>query len=134
MKAIRIITATLISVIMALSISGCLGETTPVTVVLKNTTEYELEQIIFQIPPTRGSYSPMNDLLTSEDESLKPNEEREFVIYMFKSDFGNEGWALVFVEGNEYVSGIFTVEGNGTNRFDINCDDEMNFTLTAIRE
>jgi len=136
MKMKRIVAAILIIItaLSILSISGCLGETKPVTIILKNSTEYELEKVIFQIPPTYGSYSPMYYLLNPEDESLKSNEEREFIIYMYENDFGNQGWALIFVKDNEteYTSNVFNIEGKEKNRFDITCDEEMKFTVTAV--
>ena len=129
----RIIAAFLITAVLFFTLSGCMGDTIPVTVVIINSTDYELEQIIFEIPPTRGSYSPMYDLVTSDTESLKPGEEREVDINMYESDFGNQGTVIIYIKDDEtrYTYGIIAVDGKN-NKFNITCDNEMNFILTVM--
>jgi len=133
-KTMKIIGIVLILFAVIILMTGCpalRGELLEVTVVLKNSTDYELEQVIFTIPPTAGSYSPMYDLVTSDTENLKPNEEREFVIKMYENDFGNQGTVIIYIKDdeNEYGAGIISVNGE-KNKFNITCDDEMNFILT----
>ena len=132
----RILAVILTAVVTAFSLSGCVGDTMPVSIVLINATEHELEKIIFQIPPRTGSYSPMHYLVNDGDESLKPGEERELITHMYKQDFSNQGWALVFIKGDEkeYSYHYISVESDKNNRFEITCDDSMNFTFKTTDE
>ena len=103
-KTMKRISIILIVLLFTFSLTACplfRGDLMEVTVVLINSTDYELEQVIFQIPPTRGSYSPMYDLVTSDTESLKPGEEREVAIRIYESDFGNQGMAIIYIKDDE---------------------------------
>ena len=136
-KTMKRISIILIVLLFTFSLTACplfRGELMEVTVVLINSTDYELEQVIFQIPQTAGSYSPMYDLVTSDTESLKPGEEREFTIRMYENDFGNQGMAIIYIKDDEtrYTYGIITVNGEKQNIFNITCDNEMNFILTVM--
>ena len=129
----RVIGAILITVLIIITLSGCSGDVVDVEVVLKNSTGYELEKVIFQIPQTSGSYSPMHDLVTSENEPLKPNEEREITVGIYESDLGNQGVSIIYIKGDEtrYGEKNSVSLKKGTNRFEITCDDDMNFTVKA---
>lgn len=132
----RIITMIFLMALMIISLIGCAKEPVEVKVTIKNSTGYELETVSFQIPQTSGSYSPMHDLVTPEDGTLKPNEQREAVTWLYESDFGNEGWSFVFVKDDETKyepEGIVSLS-RGKNSFEITCGDEMNFITRAIED
>lgn len=126
----------IIVLLATFSLAGCVKEPVSVNVVLKNMTEYELEAVIFQIPQTSGTYSPMHDLITSEDEPLQPNEEREVTTSIWESDLGNEGFPIIMLKGDEtkYGENSTVALEMGTNRFEISQKGDMEFAVRAIEE
>ncbi len=115
--------------------TGCMGDVVEVTVVLKNATDFELKWVVFDIPQSSGTYSPMHNIVTTEDDALKPGEEREVVISFVESDFGNSGCALIDLEEDGSSDAMEAAQGEvilnrGTNRFEITHDGEA-FAIMA---
>ena len=138
----RMILTILAAAILIAGTAACVDNNplVTVTVTLRNSTEHELETLIFQIPPTRGSYSPMYYLISPDGEygrdpvSLKPGEERAFEIGIPKRDLGNQGWAVIRISGDDedYTSDFIRVHAGSDNRFNITADHEMHFILNVI--
>ena len=132
----RVIAAVFALSVTVLLLTGCMGDVVDVTVVLKNSTEHEISAVIFNIPQSSGTYSPMNGIITADAEPLKPGEERETVIGFVDTDFGNSGSALIGLEDYDGASDtLATAKGwvvlrRGTNRFVITHDGEA-FVITA---
>lgn len=131
----RIIVAVIILLAMTVSLTGCMGDVAEVTVAIKNTTGYELKWVVFNIPQSSGTYSPMHEIITAEGAPLEPNEMREVVISLVDTDFGNSGAALVGLKDDGSSSSLESVTGEvilkrGTNRFRITHDGEA-FVITA---
>lgn len=132
----RIIAVTIIiSAMVVLSLTGCKGDVGEVTVALKNYTDYELKWVVFDIPQSSGSYSPLHDIITAKGASLQPNEEREVVISFVDTDFGNSGGALIGLEDDGSSSSLEVAKGEvilerGTNCFRITHDGKA-FVITA---
>ncbi len=91
----RMVAILWVAVALSLLLTGCMGRLLDVTVVVKNATDEEIRWVVFNIPQSSGSYSPMKDIITDEDKPLQPGEEREIVISLVQSDFGNAGIALI---------------------------------------
>jgi hypothetical protein len=133
---IRMLVLPIVLVAIPLALTGCMGDVVDVTVVVKNATDYEIKWVVFQIPQSSGSYSPMNDIVTVADKPLKPGDEREVVISFVDSDFGNSGFALIGLEDNGDSDHLDTAKGGvvlerGTNRFKIEHDGETFVIVTA---
>lgn len=131
----RMILAVFILFALSVSLTGCMGDVVEVTVVLKNTTDFELRWVVFDIPQSSGTYSPMHNIVTAEDDALKPGEEREAVISFVESDFGNSGGALIGLREDGSSDALETAQGEvvldrGTNRFEITHDGEV-FIITT---
>ena len=130
----RIITL-LLMVLAAVVLASCAYKTVEVPVTLKNATPYVLETVIFDIAPKTGTTSPMHELITTVDDALQPGEEREVAAWILENTLGEEGWTVLYVEGDEELyraSGRVCLE-KGTNQYEITCDDDMKFTVTAIQ-
>ena len=116
--------------LLLLFLSGCIGDPVPVTIVIQNETEYEIQEIYFNITQTRGSYSPMHDLLKEEDSNLLPGHEREFTSSLLEQDFGNDGIAIIYVDGERLVcAGLVFLYDNKENIFVISTFDGVDFTI-----
>lgn len=113
-------------------LGGCLADPVEVKVVLKNSTDYELSAVAFNITPSRGS--PMFELITSEDAPLSPGEEREVTFAIIERDIENEAGPHIRVLGDDeqYTGGTVYLnpDKNETTRFEITCSDDMRFTFT----
>ena len=129
-KRMKKLIMTLLIASLVIALSGCTGNVALVTVVIQNSSEYKLEQIVLQIPQTRGSYSPMHNLLEAEDEALMPGEVREFTTFLHEQDFGNSGWAIIYVAGERIdCSGAVSIRGHQDNVFVITSDDGVGFAI-----
>ena len=133
----RILVAIFVLAMVGILLVGCLSDPTGVTVVVKNSTEYDLETIIFEIPQNRGTYSPMHDVVASDDAPLKPGEEREVTIWAYESDLGNTNtsYPIIFIAGDSETrhgreNGI--VLNRGVNSFEITCDNNMKFIVKSV--
>ena len=125
----RILTAIFIFSIMGVSLTGCMADVVQVIVMLKNGTDSELKWVVFDIPQSSGTYNPMNNIITAEDDALKPGEEREVTISFVESDFGNSGGALIGLQDDGGSDSLVSAQGEvilkgGTNRFKITHDGE----------
>lgn len=105
-----------------------------VNVVLENDSEFELRWVVFDIPQSSGTYSPMHEILTGEDHALQPGEEREMTISFVESDFQNAGGALIGLGEEADSDNLAAVQGEvvlkrGTNHFKIAHDGET-FVIT----
>lgn len=125
----RIFAASIFLFALMVFLTGCMAEVVEVTVVLKNDTDFELRWVVFDIPQSSGTYSPMREIISAEDDSLKPQEERKVTISFVESDFGNSGGALIGLSEDgssdflEDAQGELVLE-RGTNRFTITHDGE----------
>ena len=120
----RILAAFLALLCAALLFSGCLGRSVTVSVVVTNATAQEIQWLIFQIPPSFGSYSPMKELITAEDTPLAVGEEREISLSFVEADLGNSGLALLGLQKEGEADNLETATGevalhSGVNRFTI---------------
>lgn len=135
-----IITA-IIAVFIALSLNGCSllnGNTIEVKFTLKNSTDYEIESIEYFKPPRWGSSNPNTDILNSKDETLKPGEEREFSIWLYRDQLSSGGM-LLRVAGMEDTfmdNSDNDISFEGAKGFEITCDDniDINFKFTVVGE
>lgn len=131
----KILWALIAIIAFSLALTGCRGDVVDVTVVLKNATDYEIKEVTFSIAQSHGSYSPMHYLVTAEDDPLKPGDEREVVTWLYESDFGNSGFALIILtdggdsETHDAAKGEVTL-ASGTNYFKITHNGET-FVITA---
>ena len=131
----RILAAIFILSIMTASLTGCMSDVVEVTVTLENATDSELRWVVFDIPPSSGTYSPMNHIVTAEEDALKPGEEREVTISFVESDFGSSGGALIGLEDDGSSDSLVVAQGKvvlgrGINRFKITHDGET-FVIMA---
>lgn len=131
----RILAAITILFTLAVSLTGCMGDVEDVTVMVKNATEYEIKWVVFDIPQSSGSYSPMHDIITTESASLEPDEKREVTVSVADTDFGNSGGALIGLKDDGSSSSLEVAKGEvvlerGTNLFTITHDGES-FVITA---
>ena len=104
------------------SLTGCMADVVEVTVIVKNASDFELKWVVFDIPQSSGTYSPMNNIVTAEDDALKPGEEREVTISFVESDFGNSGGALIGLQEDKSSGALEAAQGKvilerGKNRF-----------------
>ncbi len=119
----------ILAVFLALScaavlFTGCMGRRATVSVVVTNATTQEIRWLIFQIPPSFGTYSPMKELITGEDTPLAIGEEREISLSFVEADLGNSGLALIGLQKEGGSDNLKTATGevvllSGVNRFTI---------------
>ena len=127
--------AIFILVILALALAGCSsGKVVEVKVILTNATDYELSGVGFQIPPTRGTTSPMHDLITKDDAVLMPGETREVSAWIFKRDLGSDGWSYIHVVDDEtkYTGHNAAYLYEGVTSYEITCEGDKAFFITKI--
>jgi len=100
-----------IAVLLTITLGGCIlqnGDMIPVTFSLENSSEVTISEIWFHSPPRYGSSSPIHNILTDGDKSLKPGEVREFTISLFNNQIESGGLIYVIPAGTG--SGIFAGE------------------------
>jgi hypothetical protein len=132
----KILWALISIIVVSLTLTGCMGKVVDVTIVVENATEYELKWVVFNIPQSSGTYSPMKDVITADDAPLKPGAERETAISFVDSDFGNSGGALIGLENDGSSKSLTAAKGEvilerGTNRLRITHDGEA-FIISAV--
>ena len=120
----RIIMVNLMLILTVIALSACMADVMETKVVIKNNTDFEIRLIVFDIPQSFGTYSPMHDIITAKDDAFLPNQEREVTISLVKSDFGNSGGVLIGLEEEGNSDFLQTAKGEvvlekGINYFEI---------------
>ena len=120
----RIIMVNLMLILTVIALAACMADVVETKVVIKNNTDFEIRWIVFDIPQSFGTYSPMHDIITAKDDAFLPNQEREVTISFVKSDFGNSGGALIGLEKEGNSDFLQTAKGEvvlekGINYFEI---------------
>ena len=131
----RILAILVIITAFVLSFNSCTllsGETIEVKFTLKNSTGYEIESIDYFKPPRFGSSNPNTPVLSPGNGTLKPGEEREFSIWLYKDQLSSGGMFLKIVDMEDTFSDEAEISLDGVKGFEITCDDDMNFSFTAI--
>ena len=132
----RIIMSILMLILTVIALAACMADVVETKVVIKNNTDFEIRWIVFDIPQSFGTYSPMHDVITAKDDALLPNQEREVTISLVKSDFGNSGGVLIGLEEEGNSDFLQTAEGEvilekSVNHFEIN-NDGNNFVIKKV--
>ena len=132
----RIMMAILMLILTVIALSACMADVMETKVVIKNNTDFEIRWIVFDIPQSFGTYSPMHDIITAKDDAFLPNQEREVTISLIKSDFGNSGGALIGLEEEGNSDFLQTAKGEvilekSVNHFEIN-NDGNNFVIKKV--
>ena len=132
----RIIMVNLMLILTVIALSACMADVMETKVVIKNNTDFEIRWIVFDIPQSFGTYSPMHDVITAKDDALLPNQEREVTISLVKSDFGNSGGVLIGLEEEGNSDFLQTAKGEvilekSVNHFEIN-NDGNNFVIKKV--
>ena len=132
----RIIMVNLMLILTVIALSACMADVMETKVVIKNNTDFEIRWIVFDIPQSFGTYSPMHDIITAKDDAFLPNQEREVTISLVKSDFGNSGGALIGLEEEGNSDFLQTAKGEvilekSVNHFEIN-NDGNNFVIKKV--
>lgn len=132
----RIIMVNLMLILTVIALSACMADVMETKVVIKNNTDFEIRWIVFDIPQSFGTYSPMHDVITAKDDALLPNQEREVTISFVKSDFGNSGGVLIGLEEEGNSDFLQTAKGEvilekSVNHFEIN-NDGNNFVIKKV--
>ena len=132
----RIIMVNLMLILTVIALSACMADVMETKVVIKNNTDFEIRWIVFDIPQSFGTYSPMHDIITAKDDAFLPNQEREVTISLVKSDFGNSGGALIGLEEEGNSDFLETAKGEviiekSVNHFEIN-NDGNNFVIKKV--
>lgn len=132
----RIIMVNLMLILTVIALSACMADVMETKVVIKNNTDFEIRWIVFDIPQSFGTYSPMHDIITAKDDAFLPNQEREVTISLVKSDFGNSGGALIGLEEEGNSDFLQTAEGEvilekSVNHFEIS-NDGNNFVIKKV--
>ena len=132
----RIIMVNLMLILTVIALSACMADVMETKVVIKNNTDFEIRWIIFDIPQSFGTYSPMHDIITAKDDAFLPNQEREVTISLVKSDFGNSGGVLIGLEEEGNSDFLQTAEGEvilekSVNHFEIS-NDGNNFVIKKV--
>ena len=132
----RIMMSILMLILTVIALSACMADVVETKVVIKNNTDFEIRWIVFDIPQSFGTYSPMHDVITAKDDALLPNQEREVTISLVKSDFGNSGGVLIGLEEEGNSDFLQTAEGEvilekSVNHFEIN-NDGNNFVIKKV--
>ena len=132
----RIMMSILMLILTVIALSACMADVMETKVVIKNNTDFEIRWIVFDIPQSFGTYSPMHDVITAKDDALLPNQEREVTISLVKSDFGNSGGVLIGLEEEGNSDFLQTAKGEvilekNVNHFEIN-NDGNNFVIKKV--
>lgn len=132
----RIMMSILMLILTVIALAACMADVVETKVVIKNNTDFEIRWIVFDIPQSFGTYSPMHDVITAKDDALLPNQEREVTISLVKSDFGNSGGVLIGLEEEGNSDFLQTAEGEvilekSVNHFEIN-NDGNNFVIKKV--
>ena len=132
----RIIMVNLMLILTVIALSACMADVMETKVVIKNNTDFEIRWIVFDIPQSFGTYSPMHDIITAKDDAFLPNQEREVTISFVKSDFGNSGGVLIGLEEEGNSDFLQTAEGEvilekSVNHFEIS-NDGNNFVIKKV--
>ena len=132
----RIIMVNLMLILTVIALSACMADVMETKVVIKNNTDFEIRWIVFDIPQSFGTYSPMHDVITAKDDAFLPNQEREVTISLVKSDFGNSGGVLIGLEEEGNSDFLQTAEGEvilekSVNHFEIS-NDGNNFVIKKV--
>ena len=132
----RIMMSILMLILTVIALSACMADVMETKVVIKNNTDFEIRWIVFDIPQSFGTYSPMHDVITAKDDALLPNQEREVTISLVKSDFGNSGGVLIGLEEEGNSDFLETAKGEvvlekGINYFEIS-NDGNNFVIKKV--
>lgn len=132
----RIIMVNLMLILTVIALAACMADVVETKVVIKNNTDFEIRWIVFDIPQSFGTYSPMHDIITAKDDAFLPNQEREVTISLVKSDFGNSGGVLIGLEEEGNSDFLQTAEGEvilekSVNHFEIN-NDGNNFVIKKV--
>ena len=107
----RIMMSILMLILTVIALSACMADVMETKVVIKNNTDFEIRWIVFDIPQSFGTYSPMHDIITAKDDAFLPNQEREVTISFVKSDFGNSGGVLIGLEEEGNSDFLQTAKG-----------------------
>jgi len=103
-----------------------------ITIVMRNSTVYELENIIISGLSNRGS--PYIYVGGDQAGSLMPDEEREAVLKVPGKNL-DDAWAFVTVKNDETINDpldrLVLDADKAVNRFEIICDDDMDFNFTV---
>ena len=132
----RIMMAILMLILTVIALAACMADVVETKVVIKNNTDFEIRWIVFDIPQSFGTYSPMHDVITAKDDAFLPNQEREVTISFVKSDFGNSGGVLIGLEEEGNSDFLQTAKGEvilekSVNHFEIN-NDGNNFVIKKV--
>ncbi len=132
----RIMMSILMLILTVIALAACMADVVETKVVIKNNTDFEIRWIVFDIPQSFGTYSPMHDVITAKDDALLPNQEREVTISLVKSDFGNSGGVLIGLEEEGNSDFLQTAEGEvilekSVNYFEIS-NDGNNFVIKKV--
>ena len=132
----RIIMVNLMLILTVIALSACMADVMETKVVIKNNTDFEIRWIVFDIPQSFGTYSPMHDIITAKDDAFLPNQEREVTISFVKSDFGNSGGVLIGLEEEGNSDFLQTAKGEvilekSVNHFEIS-NDGNNFVIKKV--
>ena len=132
----RIMMSILMLILTVIALSACMADVMETKVVIKNNTDFEIRWIVFDIPQSFGTYSPMHDIITAKDDAFLPNQEREVTISLVKSDFGNSGGVLIGLEEEGNSDFLQTAKGEvilekSVNHFEIN-NDGNNFVIKKV--
>lgn len=132
----RIMMSILMLILTVIALAACMADVVETKVVIKNNTDFEIRWIVFDIPQSFGTYSPMHDVITAKDDALLPNQEREVTISLVKSDFGNSGGVLIGLEEEGNSDFLQTAEGEvilekSVNHFEIS-NDGNNFVIKKV--
>ena len=132
----RIMMSILMLILTVIALAACMADVVETKVVIKNNTDFEIRWIVFDIPQSFGTYSPMHDIITAKDDAFLPNQEREVTISLVKSDFGNSGGVLIGLEEEGNSDFLQTAKGEvilekSVNHFEIN-NDGNNFVIKKV--
>ena len=132
----RIMMSILMLILTVIALAACMADVVETKVVIKNNTDFEIRWIVFDIPQSFGTYSPMHDVITAKDDALLPNQEREVTISLVKSDFSNSGGVLIGLEEEGNSDFLQTAKGEvilekSVNHFEIN-NDGNNFVIKKV--
>ena len=132
----RIMMSILMLILTVIALAACMADVVETKVVIKNNTDFEIRWIVFDIPQSFGTYSPMHDIITAKDDAFLPNQEREVTISFVKSDFGNSGGVLIGLEEEGNSDFLQTAKGEvilekNVNHFEIN-NDGNNFVIKKV--
>ena len=124
---------------LALFISPLLGcndleaKHVDISVELRNSTEYEITGVLFDIPAPGGG-SPMVDILYSEEEPLGPHSERTvaFTVSQSQNRTGGGVGVAVYILGQDDPCDLYgDLDFKGAKKYEITCSEDMVFYWSA---